>query len=198
MSHLIQHLYESDGTHLSNFVDESWSDYIQSMQTMHIYGDHLTLQRASIIFNVQFLVVSKLGVEATTLISKSGCSREGLPLLILGHFAEGHGEHYVSLHGPVSPFSKSIKEAELQLLFSSGSDISPCSGHDIASSDSHTGPDFSLDPQTSPGPHPDPSLVSNTDSGFHPGRIPDSDIGHNPIITLTVILVSILILVLTL
>lgn len=46
------------------------------------YGDHLTLQRASTIFNVQFLT---LGVDATAIVSPHGHYDESLPLLILGH-----------------------------------------------------------------------------------------------------------------
>ena len=33
------------------------------------YGDHLTVQRASQIFNVQFLSLSTLGSDATSVIS---------------------------------------------------------------------------------------------------------------------------------
>ncbi len=59
------------------------------------YGDHLTLQAASNIFNVQITVHSSLGVEANTMISPF--TGAGVANFNLGHFAEGQGEHYVCL-----------------------------------------------------------------------------------------------------
>lgn len=41
---------------------------IQSMAQQGTYGDHLTIQRASQIFNVQFLVVPTLGVDAASIM----------------------------------------------------------------------------------------------------------------------------------
>ena len=75
------------------------------------YGDHLTLQRASQMFNVQFLIVSTLGLDATSVISPSDYYCEGLSLLVLGHFAEGQGEQ--SLDGPTLPYIQAIQEAEM-------------------------------------------------------------------------------------
>ena len=66
---------------------------VQSMQHSGTYGDHLTLQRTSTIFNVQFMIVSTLGVDATAILSPHGHYDESPPLLILGHFAEGCGDH---------------------------------------------------------------------------------------------------------
>lgn len=40
-----------------------------------------------------------------------------LPLLIFGHIAEGHGEHCLSLEGPVSSFIENIVEAERERIF---------------------------------------------------------------------------------
>ena len=88
-------------THPANFVDEEWSNYLLNMQQMNTYGDHLAVQRASTMFNIQFVIVSTLGVDATSIISPCG-QYDSLPLLVLGHFAEGHGDHYVSLDGPVT------------------------------------------------------------------------------------------------
>ncbi|KAL7396332.1 hypothetical protein ABVT39_004371 [Epinephelus coioides] len=83
--------------------------------TSHPYGvDGTPLSEASQIFNVQFLIVSTLGLDATSVISPSGGYFENLPVLILGHFAEGQGEHYVSLDGHVHPYIQAIQEAELQ------------------------------------------------------------------------------------
>ena len=54
------------------------------------HGDHITLQAASNIFNVQITVHSSLGVEATTMISPF--TEVGVTNFNLGHFAEGQGE----------------------------------------------------------------------------------------------------------
>lgn len=80
------------------------------------YGDHITLQRASEIFNVQFLVVSSLGADASSIISPSSTYSNRNPLLVLGHIAEGHGEHYLSLEGSVSSFVENILEAESEKI----------------------------------------------------------------------------------
>ena len=98
---------------------------VQSMQHSGTYGDHLTLQRTSTIFNVQFMIVSTLGVDATAIVSPHGHYDESLPFL--GHFAEGCGDHYVSLDGPVRPFIQRIQRAEKQrvLLYNTGSDAVP-------------------------------------------------------------------------
>ena len=82
-----------NGIYLSNFIEVQWHDYVQSMQDSGTHGDHLTLQRTSTIFNVQFMIVSTLGVDATAIVSPHGHYDESLPLLILGHFAEGCGDH---------------------------------------------------------------------------------------------------------
>jgi len=62
------------------------------------YGDHITLQCIAEIFNVQ-IVVSSLGVNQNTLVTPSGEPRfsEHLPTLLIGHYPENNGEHYVSL-----------------------------------------------------------------------------------------------------
>ena len=59
------------------------------------YGDHITLQATSNIFNVQITVHSSLGVEANTMIAPF--TEVAVANFNLGHFAEGQGEHYVCL-----------------------------------------------------------------------------------------------------
>lgn len=59
------------------------------------YGDHLTLQAAADLFNVEFIVVSSLGPDATTVISP--LNSVPISSFYIGHFAEGDGEHYVAL-----------------------------------------------------------------------------------------------------
>ena len=46
-----------------------WSQYLQSMATDGTYGNQITLQAAADLYNIEVLVVSTLGYNATTLIS---------------------------------------------------------------------------------------------------------------------------------
>jgi hypothetical protein len=61
------------GIHLSNFVDNNnFMRYLRQMQQDGNYGDHITLQRVSEIYNMQIIVYSSLGPQATQIISPSG------------------------------------------------------------------------------------------------------------------------------
>ena len=99
------HPFASDGTPLQNFVDNNNLDnYLTNMEHYGTFGDHITLQRASELCNVQFVVLSTLGRCATRIISPTGHFADGLPTLVLGHIAEEQGEHYVSLQGNVGNY----------------------------------------------------------------------------------------------
>ena len=113
VSDLVANPFGLDGTPLLNCVtDQNWDDYINGMGESGTYGDHITLQRAAQIFQVQFLVVSTLGVDASSVVSPSGEYCEDLPTLVVGHIAEGHGDHYVSLDGQISQYISGIQEEE--------------------------------------------------------------------------------------
>lgn len=68
------------------------------MSREYEYGDQITLQAMSQLYNVEIIVVSTRN-RATTLISPDGgsCLSNNIPLIILGHYPEGAGEHYVAL-----------------------------------------------------------------------------------------------------
>lgn len=98
--------YLSDCKYLGNQRAVSWHDslseespenYICRMATSGTYGDHITLQTISEIFQVQILVVSSLN-GGTTLLRPDGsnCFTHHIPTLVLGHISENH---YVSLSG---------------------------------------------------------------------------------------------------
>ena len=113
VSYLVANPSGLDGTPLLNFVTEqNRDDCINGMGELGTYGDHITLQRVAQIFQVQFLVVSTLGVDASSVVSPSGEYCEDLPTLVVGHIAEGHGDHYVSLDGPISQYISGIQEEE--------------------------------------------------------------------------------------
>ena len=63
------------------------------------YGDHVTLQALACLYKIQFIVLSSLGEEGTRIISPDVSNNflSTLPALILGHYAETQGTHYVSL-----------------------------------------------------------------------------------------------------
>ena len=74
----------------------SFENYITTMAQDATYGDHLTLQALSELFFVQINVCSAQGKMYDRVI----VPREGLtdlPIVYLGYFPEGNGEHYVSL-----------------------------------------------------------------------------------------------------
>jgi hypothetical protein len=54
---------------------------------------------ACCLYSVQFIVLSSLGAHATRIVSpnKNSVIQSDLPILLVGHYAEGSGEHYVSL-----------------------------------------------------------------------------------------------------
>lgn len=79
----------ADGTPLQNFTD------LPSMSQKGTFGDHITLQAASELYNVEFQVFSSNGPGYTTTISPTVANP--LCTFTLGHFAENDGEHYVCL-----------------------------------------------------------------------------------------------------
>lgn len=81
-----------------NSVLERPDLYLSRMARNYEYGDQVTLQAISQLFNIQIVVVSTMN-SATTLISPDGSSNvsNNVPLIVLGHYPEGAGEHYVAL-----------------------------------------------------------------------------------------------------
>ena len=59
------------------------------------YGDHLTLQAAADVYNIQIVIYSTLGTMAMQTISPMNSSPTAT--FYLGHFAEGAGENCVCL-----------------------------------------------------------------------------------------------------
>ena len=88
---------DTEGFPLELYAGVPWSQYLQSMAMDGTYGDQITLQAAADLYNIEVLVVSTLGHNATTLISPSA----SIPYarVQLGHYAEQHGEHYICVEG---------------------------------------------------------------------------------------------------
>lgn len=85
-----------EGSPLELFAGQPWSDYLAEMIKDGTYGDHITLQAAANLFNVQLNIHSSLGEEGNTIISPFA-TEVAVANFHLGHFAEGQGEHYVCL-----------------------------------------------------------------------------------------------------
>ena len=95
VNHLDNNPTAADGTPLQNFTDLPWPVYLSSMSENGTFGDHITLQAAADLYNVEFQVLSSNGPGYTTTVSPMAANP--LCTFILGHFAENDGEHYVCL-----------------------------------------------------------------------------------------------------
>ena len=58
-------------------------------------------------------VLSIIGPNATQIVSPSGRYSPELQTLVLGHFAEGDGEHYLSLNGPHHEYMEAMEFEEV-------------------------------------------------------------------------------------
>ena len=68
------------------------------------YGDEITLRAIVNIFGIETVVVSTLGQQGLVHIQLE--DSEPLSRVILGHFAEGRGFHYVVLEAKYNPIKK--------------------------------------------------------------------------------------------
>ena len=59
------------------------------------YGDRITVQAVSNLYNIEHQIVSSLGNDTHTLIQPQ--QFEPIATFYLGHFAEVGGEHYITL-----------------------------------------------------------------------------------------------------
>ena len=90
----------ASGTPIEDFIENNnLPMYLHTMARDGTFGDHITLQRISEIYNVDILVISNLGPEVTRLVSPSTRQDFSRSILLLGHLGEGCGEH-LSLSSP--------------------------------------------------------------------------------------------------
>ena len=105
--------------------NNDFQGYLQGMARDGTYGDHLTLQRISEMFYVRFIVVSSLGYDAMRIISPTQDPSIDMPIIALGHLAEGNGERYLTLTGT----SETIRQLFLQAMSNvndEGNDMDGC------------------------------------------------------------------------
>ena len=105
---------DSEGMPLELFAATPWAEYLHSMAKNGTYGDQITLQAAADLYNIEIVVVSTLGPDATAVISPF--SSIPTARVQLGHYAENHGEHYICVEGRVLlEEEKQEKKAEKEL-----------------------------------------------------------------------------------
>ena len=85
----------ANGIPLAFFARVPREQYLQEMQINGTYGDEITLRAISNILNVEIIIVSTLGQEGR--VETVPENTNSFVRITLGHFAEGHGEHYVTL-----------------------------------------------------------------------------------------------------
>lgn len=81
-----------------NFIVGDSTSYIVGMSQDGTYGDHICLQAFAQLYGVQIIVMSTLN-DGTHLISPTSNNTytDEAPCLVIGHFDEDRGAHYVSL-----------------------------------------------------------------------------------------------------
>lgn len=86
--------------------DNDISKYLSNMEIPTTFGDNVTLFAAARRFNVQIVVLSSAGERYTCVISPDSSDKFNscAPTILLGHYPEGGGEHYVCL-GPRAGFN---------------------------------------------------------------------------------------------
>ena len=93
---IVQYLSENpnncEGQLLEYCAGLPWSKYLHNMAQSGRYGDHITLQAVSDLYNIE---ISSLGHYARTVIQPQ--EYEPITRFCLGHFVEGDSEHYVAL-----------------------------------------------------------------------------------------------------
>ena len=87
----------ANGIPLAFFAGVPWEQYLQEIRIDGTYDDEITLRAISNIFNVEIIIVSNLGQGGRVEIVPENTNP--FARITLGHFAEGHGEHYVTLKG---------------------------------------------------------------------------------------------------
>lgn len=111
----------SEGMPLELFAATPWAEYLHSMAKNGTYGDQITLQAAADLYNIEIVVISTLGPDATAVISPS--SSIPTARVQLGHYAENHGEHYICVDGRVLLEEEEQEERAEEEVEDDGADL---------------------------------------------------------------------------
>ena len=94
MEEIVTYLEENQNNQqnmlLKIFLGISFSQHLQDLGARRNYGDELTLRTASNIYSVGIALVSSLGRKGQLEINPTELQSFGI--ILLGHFAEGHGD----------------------------------------------------------------------------------------------------------
>ena len=93
-------------------IGEDENEYITRMSQNAEFGDHLTLQVAAEIFNVQILIDSTIQ-HGSTILTPSGSRafNRALPTIVLGHQDETRGTHYVVLRNDMRDIHQIVESS---------------------------------------------------------------------------------------
>jgi hypothetical protein len=98
---LVEFISSSESMNITDFVvDCDERQYLQRMAADRCFGDHITLLAAAKRFNIQIIVLSNSGAASTRILSPTECSstfQKDIQSILLGHYSEDAGQHYVSL-----------------------------------------------------------------------------------------------------
>ena len=93
VDYLKTHRKNEKGQSYELFAGIPWGSYLNEMRLNGTYGNCITLYAISRMHKVQMQVMSSLGPQATVNISQEN----GRQRIVLGHYAEWQGDHYVCL-----------------------------------------------------------------------------------------------------
>jgi len=130
---IVQYLRENPkcmdfDTKLASFLEHpvdgsDWNAYLRSMSKKETHGDHLTLLAAARYFEAQIIVFSSNKLFPPTVIAPNKLSElkpaNQLPIILLGHYEETAGEHYVSLRPESEAAFAEVINSLLQMAKSS-------------------------------------------------------------------------------
>lgn len=98
VTHLRNNFNNADSsTSLQNFVTCDFKTYLHAMSKNGEFGDNITLQAVCELYNCQIVIVSSNPNFKPQLLSSTISYDPDKHCIILGHFEETKGEHYVSL-----------------------------------------------------------------------------------------------------
>ena len=92
----------------------SWNDYLNGISTNE-YGDHLTLQAITHLYDLQIIVLSNDHLERPLLISPDGQFSHSMATLALFHQSEDNGMHYMSVR--LNDFDECVASSECDIFF---------------------------------------------------------------------------------
>ena len=171
---IVQYLSENPNNSgrqpLEYFTGLPWSRYLRNMALSGTYGDHITLQAASNLYNTKIEIASSLGHHARTMIQPQ--EYEPITRFCLGHFSEGDGEHYVALdwYFVASSMSECDGGKETKSPFNNDDTDDILNDNDAVDVDDP----FSYDDAIDTG-----SLSNNDDTVNNDGAVDGSDIFNN-------------------